>query len=101
MLRFGWHHHVHQPISFLQLIPRTLWSSIIFLLFLPLLILLFGQLWEWADLASTDMAFVVACLLHLLSNLGSACMTLLFTSSHFYLSILPFDLVIIFLYPVE
>src|SRR3979490_1433717 len=97
MLRFGWHHHLHQPIPFLQLIPRTLWSGVIFLLFLPLLILLFGKLREWADSARTDMVFSLACLLHLLSNLGSACMTLCGTSAHFDLVSLPVDLGIMFL----
>src|SRR3979490_1749566 len=97
MLRFGWHHHVHQPISFLQLIPRTLWFGIIFLRYLPLLILLFRQLREWTDSARTDMAFGLACLLLILSNLGLACMTLRGTSAHFDLASLPVNLGIMFL----
>src|SRR3979490_2228116 len=97
MLRFGWHHHVHQPISFLQLIPRTFWFGVIFLLFLPLLILLFGQLREWTDSAHTNMVFSPACLLLLLSNLGSACMTLCGTLAHFDLASLPGALRIMFL----
>src|SRR3979490_1581142 len=97
MLRVGWHHHVHQPISFLQLIPRTLWFGIISLLFLLLLIFLLRQLREWTDSAHTNVAFGPACLLLLLSNLSSACMTLCGTSAHFDLASLPVNLGIMFL----
>ena len=77
-----WHHHVHQPISFLQLIPRTLRFGIISLLFLLLLIFLPGKLREWTDSAHTNVVFGPVCLLLLLSNLSSACMTLCGTSAH-------------------